>query len=236
MVQKSAFSVLTRLFFVVVAVGIGAGGVHYLHNQSRLRKLQKDLQLQKKKLKEARKHITNLLGEKRVAEIVVLDQKMDESGTPVSKIRFLEYSASGTALKPPKEITVSGAEVYFDAVIIMFEKEPVMQGKAASIHLFRRIFTDTTKPEKGYRLWNSGGDEIPEAYRSPEIPLEIQNVAWGEIRRILTNETYRKEKGVRTIFGQAVSKKLHKGRIYTLRIQSNGGLLMEQKAVPAILE
>jgi hypothetical protein len=205
-----------------------------LGSRAKIEALKKQLAQERARLKEARQHIVNLLGEKRVAEVVVLDQTAGGDGGQELKLKFLEYAADGRALAP-RIITVSGEEVYFDALVILFKPEDVMQDKAASIHLFRRVFTDKTRPEEGETLSRLDTLDIPEAYRSPDLPVDVQQKAWEDLRQLVEDENYRTRRGVRTVFGQAVYKKLQKGIIYTLKVQNNGGLLIEEKPVPEIL-
>lgn len=240
MARRFGLSTLIDFGLLMVAIVVVGGGAylfvsHKMSTQRDMERMRQQLEEERKKLAEARRRLAALLGEKRVAEVVVLDKTSDEAGVAQVRIKFLEYAADGRALEP-RTITLSGDEVYFDALVILFQPEDVMEERAASIHLFRRVFTDKTQPDKGFALSRIDSPEIPEAYRQPDLPMETQIKVWEEIRQLVTDENYRQRRNVRTVFGQAVYKKLEKGRIYTLSIQNNGGLLIEDKPIPEILK
>lgn len=227
MSRQLGTSFLVKVFFLLVVVALGAGGIAYFQKQER-RKLEAQLAQQRRDLEKARRYIANLLGESRVAEFKVLEKTPNEDGSSNLKIRFVELAPGGAELKP-RTFTLKGGEVYFDAVVIMFDSDQVMRGDARSLHLFRRVFTDKIKPEDGFVLWKEGADDIPEIYRAPDVPIDIQRRLWKNIVLILTDKTFREQKGVRTVFGLAASVKAQSGVTYRINLQNNGGLVLEEK-------
>ena len=178
-------------------------------------------------------HLTNILGERRAAEVVVEEQTTDQDGRLWTKLKFMEYGADGNPMEP-KVFTVPGSEVYFDALGMQFTAEQVKAGKTKSLYLFRRVFTDETRPDMGARIFEVD-DDVPGNYESAEVPADTQRQVWARFQRWIADEEYAKSQGVRTIFGQATYRALRKGRMYRLTIQDNGGLIIEDQPLPKIL-
>ena len=249
--DETGFRSVGSLLGLAAAVAAGAMSMSYFSGSRAQRRL---MEIEKQKTEDAERraaeaerrerearqkyeaYLQNLVGERRAAEVIVLDQKTDEHGDVETKLKFLEYSTGGKTELSPKVLTVKGDEVYFDALVMQFEKGQVKEGKARSLYLFRRIFTDKTQPEKGFQLLAQEGDDpVPKDYVSQEIPGTAQQVVWEEFRKCIRDPKYAEEKRVRTIFGQAVYKRLEKDNIYRLTIQNDGGLVIEEKPYPPIL-
>ncbi len=200
--------------------------------EAALKETQAKMAAMKKKYEQ---YLVNLLGERRAAEVIVLAQNRDADGRLWTKLRFMEYAADGTPLEP-QTFTVPGDEVYFDALVMQFKPERVKEGKAKSLYLFRRVFTDKTRPDMGAKIVELDPDAgPPKNYQSQEIPRKPQEEVWAQFRRCLADKEYAKKLGVRAIFGQATYKTLRKGYLYVLTIQDNGGLIIEEKPLPKIL-
>ena len=182
------------------------------------------------------KHLTNLLGERRAAEVLVLAQDQDAEGKTLTKVKFLEYSVDGQPMEA-KTFTVAGDVVYFDALVMQFKPERVKEGQAKSLYLFRRVFTDQTRPDMGYKIFEPDDSlTVPSGYEDEEVPMEAQREVWAHFARCIADPAYAEEQGVRTIFGQANYKRVRKGYVYTLTIQDNGGLIIEEKPAPTIFQ
>ena len=183
-------------------------------------------------------YVANLLGKQRAAEIVVEEQTRDDDGQLWTKVKFLEYSVNGQPLEPVKVFTLPGDVVYFDALVMRFVPEQVREGKAKSLYLFRRVFTDETRPDMGYKLFDIDDPaSLPKNYQADaeEIPIEAQQQVWSRFQKCLADPAYAKEQGVETIYGEAVYDTLRKDFLYTLSIQNNGGLELKKSPVKPIL-
>jgi hypothetical protein len=240
MARRLGISGLLDLVMLLILLAIVGGGAFLVVNykmgtRAKLEAMRKQLEEERRNLQMARRHIVNLLGERRAAEVVVLERTVDEAGEAQLRLKFLEYASGGKAL-PAQTLVVSGEDVYFDAAVVLFEPKDVMEGKRSSLYVFHRVFTDKTRPDSGLELSRLDSQEIPPAYRAEDIPLAAQQKAWDEVRRLLEDENFRARRGVRAVFGQAVHKKLEQNVIYTLSIQDNGGLLIEEKPFPEILK
>jgi len=242
----------SRLFklygWTITGVGVialaGGGVAYYEVSRAHRVEIQREKDLRRRAEEQAReerelrikyeKFLENAVGERRAAEVVLLDQNRSADGRLISRLKFLEYSAHGQAMKP-RTITVEGNEVYFDALILQFSPEAVQEGKAQSLYLFRRVFTDKTRPDEGIQLFNPKAG-IPDNLRSDEIPVASQLSLWREFQRCIEDPAYAETKNVRAVFGQAVYKRPRKNHLYRLHIQNNGGLIIEEKPFPAIFK
>ena len=199
-----------------------------------------ELQKVKQEMRRYEAYVANLIGERRAAEAVVEEQTRDNDGQLWTKIKFQEYSVDGQPIEPVKVFTVPSDVVYFDALVMTFKHDRVAEGKAKSLYLFRRVFTDQTRPDMGYKLFDPDGrDALPASYQAPaenEIPLTTQRQVWERFRKCLADPEYATTEGVDTIYGEAIYDTLRKGTLYTLYIQNDGGLELKKKPIPPVLQ
>ena len=127
--------------------------------------------------------------------------------------------------------TLPGEEIYVDAFVTLFESDAVRGGRAKSLYLFRRIFTEQMAPQVGFPLYRTegAGDGIPQAYLRQDLDRSAQQRVWGYLWRLIEDAAYAETQRVRTTFGQAVYAKMQAGQCYTLTIQHNGGLLLQMR-------
>lgn len=232
-------SVVLIVVFGSIAVTAAAFYMQQQEGRRRVAKAEavvKQTQQQMEKMKdEYETYLTNLLGERRAAEVRVLAQDRDEDGRTWTKLKFLEYGADGSAMAP-KVFTVPGVEVYFDALVMQFQADRVKEGKAKSLYLFRRVFTDKTRPDMGCKIFEfDDSPDVPQNYAKAELPIEPQREVWERFQKCIADKAYAEALGVRTVFGQATYKTLRKNHLYVLTIQDNGGLIIEEKPFAAIL-
>jgi len=175
------------------------------------------------------RYLHNLLGEQRVAEVCILEQQQPPDEPVRTTLRFQEFRNNGQPLSP-LVITLPGEEIYIDALVTIFEADAVKGGRAKSLYLFRRIFTEQVAPQVGFPLYRSegSGDGIPQPYVHQDIDRSAQWRVWSYLWRVIEDAAYAETEGVRTQFGQAVYAKMHPGQCYMLTIQHNGGLLLHK--------
>jgi hypothetical protein len=88
--------------------------------------------------------VQRLGDEKRVAELLVTEQKNDSSGNLQTTLLFVEYTRGGESL-PPKLFTIEGKRAHVDAMVIKFDQHFVAEGdplRGHSIALFTKIYGD----------------------------------------------------------------------------------------------
>jgi hypothetical protein len=176
------------------------------------------------------RYLHNLLGEQRVAEVCILDQRRPPDDSVRTTVRFQEFRQNGQPLAP-LVVTLPGEEIYIDAFVTIFESDAVKSGQAKSLYLFRRIFTEQVAPQVGFPLYRSegSGDGIPQPYVHQEIDRTAQQRVWSYLWHLIEDAAYAESQRVRTTFGQAVYAKMPPGQCYTLTIQHNGGLVLQAR-------
>jgi hypothetical protein len=174
------------------------------------------------------RYLHNLLGERRVAEVCVLEQQRPADEPVRTTLRFQEFRQNGQPLSPLL-ITLPGEEIYVDAFVTIYEADAVKRGGAKSLYLFRRIFTEQIAPQLGFPLYRSevSGDGIPQSYVHQDVDRVVQQRVWADLWRVIEDDAYADTQRVRTKFGQAVYAKMRSGQCYTLTLQHHGGLLLQ---------
>jgi hypothetical protein len=191
------------------------------------------LEREKQALQQVVKRLTD---EKRVAELLVTNQSMDpRSGAMMTTLLFVEYTKNGQSL-PPRSFTIDGKLAHVDALVIKFEHEFVKENDALrgkSIALFTRIFGDKQAPNTAELIDIPGS--IPDIYRDadPRV-IEFEQDLWKEFWRLTTDEAFRKEKGVRVAMGQGVWGMFEPDRLYTITLESDGGLSLTSETLKGI--
>ena len=173
------------------------------------------------------RYLANVLGERRVAEVCVLQQERPAEQPVQTTLRFQEFRESGAALAPIT-LTLPGEEIYIDALVTVFDSEAVRAGEAKSLYLFRRIFTDRVPPRQGVALYRDAHayDGIPQPYVHSTIERHIQRRVWERLWSLIEDPASAEAQRVRTYFGEAVYARMAPGTCYTVTLQNHGGLLL----------
>src|SRR3954451_16236135 len=109
--------------------------------------------------------VKRLGDEKRVAELLVTEQKTDTGGNLQTTLLFVEYTRGGESL-PPKVFTIEGKLAHVDAMVIKFDQHFVAEGdplRGHSIALFTRIYGDQQSPASAMNIDEPG--KVPDIYR-----------------------------------------------------------------------
>ena len=184
----------------------------------------------REELRKMQEVITRLGAERRVAQVVVKERTTDASGMTMTTLEFLEWDREGKRLEAVKA-TVPGKEVYFDSLVIKFDREYVEQGDALrgkTIILFRRIFGSAQKPEEGVLIDAGAKDGIPDIYRVDKNPSAFEAKLWKRFWDYAEHEDEAKKLGVRVVQGEAVAKRLTANTVYELTCEAAGGINLKQ--------
>ncbi len=220
---RSAFGGLYRLMiagFLAAAVGGVAWLVHrYGSREEEIRRLHEV--------------VDRLEAERRIADISDVEAVRDPyAGESLVRFRFQEYGPDGTAL-PPRTFTVAGREVYFDALVIQFDREHVKAGdvlRGKSLLLYRRVFGDRQRPADGVPIDPAAPDGVPAAYRlSPGAAGAFGRELWADFWSLAADPARAAAAGVRVAQGEAVYARLEPGRSYRLTIDHAGGVLIRAR-------
>ena len=182
--------------------------------------------------KELKQAITSLTAEDQIGYAKVLSQ-WTEDGNLFTTIRFVETARDNKLEKIiEKEYTVKGNMVHFDALIVKFSDKMVMDGKAKSLYLWRRIYSEKTAPEDGFTIEQQGGE--PKRYSDLFAKLHIKEkkLFWENIWSLADDNERLKEYGITAIYGNVIYSRVKPGLIYVFKISPSGQVWPE--VVPEI--
>jgi hypothetical protein len=222
---------IAKIAGVLLLVVVGSIALHwYATHDEQSRKLA-EAQARADKLTEI---VQRLSDERRVAEVIVTDQKTID-GVRNTSLLFVEYARDGSSL-PARSFTIQGEMGHIDAMVIKFERNFVSDNdplRGHSIALFTRIYGDHQTPEKAEMIDAPG--KIPDIYRGDDPRVEgFEQDLWNSFWKLYDDENFRKEKGVRTSSGQGVWGKFERDKVYRITLESDGGLNLIASAQPGI--
>jgi len=226
-------SVLSKICWVLLAAIILAAAswwmYHHIEGERRIRQLERE----KAQLQQI---VERLTSHRRVAEIMLLGRAGSTADSPRMQLLFVEYARDGQQAVTIREFDIEGTEAHVDAKVIRFERDFLFQNdplRGASVALFTRIHGNRTSPEKGLRIDELGA--VPEVYRGAHPDAaEFEARLWRDFWRLLEDQQFANEHGVRIAQGEGVWWPPQDGRLYTLAIASDGGLELTSEPVRPI--
>jgi hypothetical protein len=215
--MKRFFKGTIALLFLIVLAFVG-GTVFYGT------KTVHDLLANNEKLKKA---ITTLTHEDQIGFAKVLKQETRD-GKLYTTVKFVE-TARGDLLNRvlEKEYEIEGDVVHFDALIVTFSDQAVMDGNARSLYLWRRVYGETMSPSEGFDIETPGTH--PERYAGllRDMKLPEQQMFWEAIWDLANDPEALRSHGIKAVYGNAVYKRLRPGLIYVFKIGANGQVYPE---------
>ncbi|MGA3236593.1 MAG: hypothetical protein ABSG03_09845 [Bryobacteraceae bacterium] len=163
----------------------------------------------------------------RRARVEVLRQVKDPQGSLQTTIRFTEVDDTGKPIDVSRELTLPGQEVYFDTLVIKFDDHFIEQGdavKGGALMVFRRVFSNTMRPEDGFVIDKDGQE--PEVYAERRAASEFEKDLWKRFWDLANDEKLAKERGVRAIHGDAPYMRLEPDRVYEICLRSTGEVII----------
>ncbi|MFA6174466.1 MAG: hypothetical protein WC334_08635 [Kiritimatiellales bacterium] len=183
-----------------------------------------DLLGENKKLKQA---LTALTHEDQIGYAKVVRQET-RSGKLYTAVRFVE-TARGDRLKIllEKEYEIEGDTVHFDALIVTFSDQAVMDGKERSLYLWRRVYGENTSPAEGFSIEEEGA--VPARYDDllGRLRFYERKIFWSAVWDLANDPEALLQHGIKAIYGNAVYKKLRPGLIYVFKISASGQVYPE---------
>jgi hypothetical protein len=221
------------LTFLLLVASVGI--VYYQHATSTEKKIEK-LEDEKRQLEQIVQRITT---EKRVADILVSHQERDAAtGKLQTTLLFVEYDRKDQPL-PARSFTIEGDTAHIDAMVIKFDRDFVAQNdplRGHSIALFTKLYGEHQNPADGQPIDPPG--KIPDIYRGADPQVsEFELSLWSDFWKLYDDENYRKAKGVRVeggATGQSVWGPFKSDRLYTITLESAGGLSMTSSPLRGI--
>jgi len=180
-----------------------------------------ELQQQKQELQQV---VTRLTTDKRVADLMVTDQKVIDGKTR-TQLLFVEYDRTGSAMKP-REFSIDGRTAHVEAMVIEFTDDLVMKGdplRGHALSLFTRIYGENQSPAQGERIDTPG--QIPMFYKNTDTSLaKAETQLWQQFWAFEKDETLRKKHGVKIATGKGVWGPFEPNQLYTITLKSDGNL------------
>jgi hypothetical protein len=196
--------------------------------------LENDLRRERERIEELKQIVQRLTSERRVADVLVTDQRtiLGESHT---SIVFVEYDAHGTAL-PARRFTLVGRMIHLDALVIKFDGRFVAENdplRGHSIALFTRIYGDAQAPQSALPVDEPG--TVPVVYRRRDRSVDdFEKKLWDGFWRLAEDADYRASMGVRVAQGEGIWRPFEPGRLYTISLESNGGLNIQSEPLKGV--
>jgi len=220
-----------RLFLLVLVVSAATVGVYTYRQQH---SAEADLEREHEKTVELQQIVQRLSAEHRVADVMVTDQQ-SLNGTLRTTILFVEYRPDGTSI-PAKRFTIDGNMIHLDAMVVKFDGKFVEDNdplRGHSIALFTRLYGDSQAPSQGFPMDEPG--RVPEVYHDsdPHVARFEQNL-WQNFWRLADDASYRQAMGVRIAQGEGVWRPFEPGLLYTITLESNGGLNIRSEPLKGI--
>jgi hypothetical protein len=222
-----------RIFVLTAIVGLAA----FLASDYRAsHSLENDLRRERERTEELKQIVQRLTSERRIADVLVTDQRTI-AGQLHTSIVFVEYDAEGTAL-PARRFTLVGKMIHLDAMVIKFDGRFVAGNdplRGHSIALFTRVYGDAQTPDSAPSI-----DEpraVPVVYRRHDRSVgDFEQQLWDSLWRLAEDAEYRSSMGVRVAQGEGVWRPFEPGRLYTITLESNGGLNIQSEPLKGVFQ
>ncbi len=218
---KSSGCLVNILVFLIIGLSVWAAiATWFAARNITIEKILKENQ----QLKEALLRITReeQIGYAKVIKQEVVDGKM------VTTMKFVETSREDpSAIILQKEYTIEGEIVFFDALIVRFNNQLLLDGKERSLYLWRRVYGEDTPPSKGYPIEEK--EKEPERYREifAKLNQKDKEVFWSSVWELSNDPEKLKQLGITAIYGNATYTKLKPGMVYIFKINSAGQVYPE---------
>ncbi len=209
---RSLVALLVGLALVAALVPVGVG---FFYGARTIR----DLLTENKQLKQA---ITNLTHEDQIGYAkVVAQQKHD--GRLYTTLRFVE-TARDNKLRHilEKEFTVEGDVIHFDALIVTFGDQMVMDGRQKALYLWRRVYGEETAPAEGFPIEEPGKEPKRYADLVARLRLPEREMFWTAIWDLANDPDRLRRYDIKAVYGNAVYTQLRPGLIYVFKITPAG--------------
>jgi hypothetical protein len=191
---------------------------------ARIEQLDRDLAASEAEVQALTAAMQLLKVDRRLARIEITSRDATPAGAR-THFRFTELGPDGQPLGEPLELAVEGTRIYFEALVIKFDDSYVEAGdflRGTSVCLFQRVFGERQSPDEGMLVESPGS--LPAAYASEHDPDPFYADLWDHFWAYANNPKAAREKGVRTLHGEAPFIEARPGRRYRIMLRSSGGL------------
>ncbi len=188
-------------------------------------------------IKQLKSIIGRLEAETRMAEVLVTEQtKNAQTGDLHTKIKFLEYDSRGNAL-PAKYFEFQKNLLQFQTLVVRYEDHFIKSGhslKGKSVALFWKVFALKGAATEEYDITYL--NEVPRGYQIADEKSSIEKKFWEDFWEYAFDPMSAKKMGIKNAQIEAPGTKFLKGYIYSLVIEHDGGLRIDSRLIPEILQ
>jgi len=183
-----------------------------------------------------KKVISRLEATSRVAEVLVTGVNYDEKQNKTfTTIKLLEYDSSGKPLKP-RYFTFSGNIIQFQSLVIRFDNIHVrsadkLRGKSA--YLFWKAFMLDGENTQEYVL--TPMNKIPAGYKLEGETDPFEEKLWTKFWEYALDPSKADRAGIRNAQIEAPGTMFVPGKLYTIKIEHDGGLVIDTQTLSPIL-
>jgi len=180
--------------------------------------------------------VARLSADSRVAEILVTGVNYDQAqGRNYTTIKFVEYTSTQEPL-PAKYFTFSGNIIQFQSLVIRFDdihirSADLLKGKSA--YLFWKVFMLDGEHTREYEISPIGA--VPAGYEVFGKADPFETALWKKFWEYALNERSARMVGIKNAQIEAPGTMFVPGRLYTIRIEHDGGLRIDSSPIPPIL-
>ena len=222
------FRALTKILALAILVIAGSFGIVYYRDHYSAELQIAQLEQEKKELQQ---FVQRLTSERRVALVLVTSQK-SVNGVMQTTLMFKEFSRTGSEL-PFKAFTIEGNEAHIDALVIKFDHDLIEHDdplRGHSIALFTELYGRHQSPAQGFPIDQPG--QVPDFYRDDDPRIDaFESKLWTDFWKLADDAAYRRAKQVRVANGQGVWFPVELGKLYTITLESDGGLNVTPEAI-----
>ena len=215
--KMSSMLITVAIFAAIVCAGLLIWKYHFNKNIEQLLKENKKLQYA----------ITNLKTERQIGYAKVISQTTTD-GKIITKLKFVETERNDMLKRVlEKEYEIEGDIIYFDALVVKFDDQMVMNGKEKAIYLWRRVYSDKMRPQDGFAIETPGDEPKRYADICSKLNIKDKQLFWKEIWKLADDPQSLADFGITAIYGNAVYRKVKPGLVYVFKINSTGSLYPE---------
>lgn len=172
--------------------------------------------------RQLRQALTHLTAESQVGYAKVLSREVRD-GVPWTRLRFVETDRDDPRrIVFQQEYEIPGDVIHFDALVVIFAPQLVMDGKARALFLWRRVYGESMAPEAGLAIGVPGEEPRRYAGLLAKLPGRQRRQFWEEVWNLANDPERLQAAGVRALYGNVVYQRLDPGLIYVFKVDNHG--------------
>ncbi len=151
-------------------------------------------------------------------------------------IKLLEYDTQGRPLDP-KYFTFSGNIIQFQSFVIRFDDIKIRQGdklKGKSAFIFWKVFMLDGKNTQEYEITKV--NSIPNGYKVKDLNDPFEAKLWLDFWSYALDPAKAEKAGIKNAQIEAPGTMFNPGKLYTIKIEHDGGLRIEASDLSPILK